>query len=145
MENKCKFERAWIGACKQPANETGFCEEHKKIKCVSCEAQATHECSETGQLVCGAPLCDDCEHTNAVNGTNGNVGFFRTSALPEGMKEHCKKSEQKCLPWYMAVLANDDEEIAEIIKKFDKGEISYLDAMNQINLCALRNLRKKDV
>lgn len=97
---QCKFIEAWMGQCKKEADESGFCEEHRKEKCVSCGAQATHECDETGQFVCGAPLCEDCEHTIAEDGTNGGVGFFQVSPLPEGFKEHCKKTEQVYLPWY---------------------------------------------
>lgn len=72
---ECKFIKAWIGECGQDADESGYCGEHK-IKCCSCGAQATHECVETLQFVCGAPLCGDCTH-NVHH--DGHV--------------HCKKSE----------------------------------------------------
>jgi hypothetical protein len=76
---QCKFNKVWIGKCGKPADESGFCEEHKGVKCCSCGAQATRECNETGWLVCGAPLCDECKH----------------NAHPEGhnVKIHHKKSE----------------------------------------------------
>lgn len=96
----CDFQKAWIGPCKSPTTEGARCSDHAHIKCASCGSPATHECSQTGQFVCGAPLCDECEHTIAEDGTNGGIGFFRTSPLPSGMKEHCKKAEQKFKPWY---------------------------------------------
>lgn len=97
--DKCKFVRAWIGRCNKPVVSSCLCEEHAEIKCCSCGSLATHDCSETGQFVCGAPLCDDCEHTLAEDGTNGGIGF-NAQKLPEGMNSHCKKSEQKFTPWY---------------------------------------------
>jgi len=132
MKN-CKFQKAWIGQCDKPIHKNGMCEEHSKVKCVSCGAQATHECSETGQFVCGAPLCDDCEHTTAMEGTNGNIGFFRTSPLPEGMKEHCKRCDQKVFPWYVISLKNDYPYFVEVLDKFDKGELTYLEADKLLN------------
>ena len=130
---KCKFVKAWIGQCKNDADESGYCEEHKEIMCVSCGAKATHECSETGQFVCGFPLCDDCEHTNCENGTNGNIGFFRTSKLPEGYKDHCKKSEQKYFPWYVMSYVKDNPETQEYIDKFNAGELTYLETQAKID------------
>jgi len=140
----CNYEIAWIGKCKEPAVENCMCEEHKNKKCVSCGAPATHDCPETGQFVCGAPLCNDCEHTNAVDGTNGGVGFFRISELPNGMKEHCKKSEQKYFPWYVMSLAKDHSEIKTIVRKFKRGLLSYLDADKQVNdFCIKLNEKEK--
>lgn len=96
----CYFTRAWIGRCKKPG--TPFCDDHGKQKCSSCGSQATQECSSTGQFVCGAPLCEECEHAIAPDGTNGGVGFYTT--VPEDMratwKSHCKKTEQQFQPWY---------------------------------------------
>ncbi len=98
---QCKFEKAWAGRCKNQA-EPGkdFCAEHSKIICASCGQPATHECDETGQFVCNAALCDDCEHTIAKDGTNGGIGFFRTAPLPQGYKDHCRKDAQVYKPWY---------------------------------------------
>ena len=98
---RCNFSKAWIGKCKNEADESGFCEEHRAVKCVSCGKQATHECDETGQFVCGAPLCDECTHNTHPKGHNGGVGF-NALKFPDGMKEHCKKSEQKYAPWYIS-------------------------------------------
>ena len=96
MSEQCKFNKAWVGRCKEEADESGFCEEHRGMVCSSCGAVATRNCSETmGPLVCGAPLCDDCEHTIQSNGCS-NMG-----ELPEGMKGHCRKGEQRYHPWYV--------------------------------------------
>ncbi len=89
---RCKFDKAWVGQCSNQANG-GNCEEHSNIKCVSCGETATHECSETMQFVCGAPLCDECEHTIQSNGCNSG------GILPQGLKSHCKKVEQKFKHW----------------------------------------------
>lgn len=58
----CKFNKAWIGICKQE-NIKGYeyCEEHLNCKCAICGNQATHDCAETMQFVCGANLCDSLE------------------------------------------------------------------------------------
>ena len=93
--NKCRFELAWVGKCSKVADNSGFCQEHKDIKCVSCGSQATRECPETMGLVCGVPLCDDCEHTIQSNGCNSG------GEIPEGMSSHCKKTEQVNKPWYV--------------------------------------------
>jgi len=98
--DKCKFIESWVGQCKNDVLKSGFCEEHQGITCISCGKQATHSCEETGQLVCGAPLCDDCEHTIAKDGTNGGIGFFRVSPLPKGYKQHCRKDAQVYTSWY---------------------------------------------
>lgn len=88
----CKFVEAWIGQCKkEPEND--FCIEHSVIICVSCGKQATHTCDETSSFVCGAPLCEDCEHTICSNGCNSG------GDRPSGLKAHCKKTEQVFLPW----------------------------------------------
>ena len=141
---KCKFDKAWIGQCKNEADESGFCEEHKGIKCVSCGAQATHECGETGQFVCGAPLCDDCEHTHCDDGTNGNIGFFRTAALPEGYKSHCKKSEQKYFPWYVSSYVKDYPELQVHVNDFKAGKLSYLEALGKIDKFCEEQSKKEE-
>ena len=64
---KCKYNIAWVGKCNKPANESGYCEEHKNEKCSACGKQATHSCDYTGYLVCGAPLCDSCTHDDHYN------------------------------------------------------------------------------
>lgn len=58
----CNFNKAWIGICKnENVNGKEYCTEHLEIKCSICGEQATHDCDETGQFVCGTPLCDSQE------------------------------------------------------------------------------------
>ena len=94
-DKQCQFIKAWIGQCKN----TMPCEEHASLECSSCGAPATSECAETGQFVCGEPLCDDCEHVTFPDGTNGGIGF-NAQNLPGGIKRHCKKTDQVNAPWY---------------------------------------------
>lgn len=75
MMNKCKFSEAWRGACGKETEEgKEYCKEHyldplnpetdslfSKNQCRVCKEQATHECAETFQFVCGVPLCDKFE------------------------------------------------------------------------------------
>ena len=96
---QCNFVKSWVGSCKNEADDSGFCSEHKELKCCSCGEKATHDCEETGQFVCGALLCNNCEHTIFEDGTNGGIGF-NAQDCPEGMSRHCKKSEQRFTPWY---------------------------------------------
>lgn len=58
----CKFEIAWQGRCNKPSTN-GWCSEHERLKCTSCGAKATRSCERTGSLVCGASLCDTCQHS----------------------------------------------------------------------------------
>ncbi len=96
----CGFIKAWVGKCKTQVHRDGDkCEEHQ-IKCCSCGAPSTHQCDQTGQFVCGSPLCDDCTHNMHPQGHNGGVGFNQLP-LPEGMKTHGKKAEQLYAPWYV--------------------------------------------
>lgn len=93
---KCEFNKAWVGPCdEKTVGETKFCSLHTGVKCCSCGDVAIKECSETMGLVCGAPLCIKCEHTLRENGCNSGA------PLPEGMRGHCRKDEQKYEPWYM--------------------------------------------
>lgn len=72
---ECKYYPCYCDQCKattDPGEE--FCEKHIDIMCVSCGAKATSECDYTGQLVCGAPLCDDC-HGYSEPGPSGAWGM----------------------------------------------------------------------
>ena len=91
---QCEWNIAWMGRCKEPAeNGSRFCKKHQQ-KCCSCGEPATHECEETGQFVCGAPLCNECTHLIFPDGSNGGVGF-NAQLLPEGYtKNHIKKVDQ---------------------------------------------------
>lgn len=57
----CGFLEAWVGHC---ANQEP-CPKHSSQQC-RCGSPATHNCSNTGTLVCGAPLCD--EHKCSFHG-----------------------------------------------------------------------------
>lgn len=98
IDMTCGIKLAWSSSTCQHEEP---CEQHKDKKCRSCGAPATHECGETGQFVCGALLCDECEHAITPEGTNGGIGFFALEKLPEGWKDHIKKTDQKYVPWYM--------------------------------------------
>ena len=91
---KCEYQIAWSGPCGKEN-----CAEHALKKCISCGEKATRDCDETGQFICGAPLCENCEHTITEDGTNGGIGF-NAQKPPEGMSHHCKRSEQRYKPWY---------------------------------------------
>ncbi len=58
----CKFDIAWVGACGKPTNN-GWCTEHEGLVCCVCKGKAVRSCEHTGTLVCGAPLCDTCQHS----------------------------------------------------------------------------------
>lgn len=116
---ECGFDEAWIGKCKQIGNPR--CAKHTGRVCVSCGADAVRNCEETGQFVCGADLCGDCEHTIFPSGTNGGIGF-NAQSLPKGMKRHCRKTEQKFKPWY----ARDDNEDDDAPAAPERGETTRL-------------------
>jgi hypothetical protein len=94
----CNYDEAWRGKCKNACP----CSLHADKVCVSCKAPAVRSCEETGQFVCGAPLCEECEHSIAPDGTNGGVGFYST--VPEEVrktwKSHVRKGEQQYRPWW---------------------------------------------
>lgn len=102
----CIFQEAWIGQCKRDGDP--LCATHSDGICVSCGSTATRNCEETGQFVCGELLCGDCEHTIFPEGHNGGIGF-NAAKLPEGMKRHCRKTEQRYKPWW----ARDAEALTE--------------------------------
>ena len=58
-KNQCFYGIPYSGECCEPADESGFCKEHKGLKC-RCGRQATHGSSETTTgFVMGDPLCDE--------------------------------------------------------------------------------------
>ena len=73
--SECRYLIAWIGPCKAECSDQ-FCEKHTKVKCCVCGAQATNECNHTGQFVCGAPLCGNCEGFTDVSKPSGGGGFM---------------------------------------------------------------------
>jgi hypothetical protein len=85
----CNFDKAWIGKCKE-SNVEGkeYCEEHTKEVCSICGEQATHDCAETMQFVCGANLCGKLEcklqHFYRAHG----YAFFELKALEERLNRN---------------------------------------------------------
>lgn len=74
---KCKFDEAWRGSCNAACVDShAFCETHSQTKCQVCGEQATNECDHTGQFVCGAPLCDNCEGHTDTSKPSGGWGFL---------------------------------------------------------------------
>ena len=69
----CIYLRCYASEyCNDPCyDDSGICDEHKKMKCCVCGEQATHECNYTGQFVCGSPLCNNCEEGEAGDSTKG--------------------------------------------------------------------------
>jgi len=67
-EFKCNYDVPYQGQCQNPVDSPlDRCDEHKGRVCCSCGAPATRDCSMASSMVCGAPLCDDCEHITAHN------------------------------------------------------------------------------
>ena len=58
----CRFIIAWVGPCGAPITDRGMCKKHAPLKCAGCEEPATQECPSASSLVCGAPICDQCQH-----------------------------------------------------------------------------------
>ena len=114
----CKFGNAWVGQCKEIAiDSTDFCEEHLGVLCCVCGKQATHACAETGGFVCGAPLCDNCEH---------KLDKERTSGIMCG-SGHCKKGEQEYNSWIMQEFIKDHkEEVAEKVKVIKQAKTELM-------------------
>lgn len=71
----CRYDLAWRGPCKAEC-EGDICETHAKVKCCVCGEQATNECNHTGQFVCGATMCDNCEEFTDTSKPAGGWGFM---------------------------------------------------------------------
>lgn len=99
MTEQCDFDEAWIGRCKN--NKP--CEKHDKLVCVSCGEKATRSCESTNGLVCGAPLCDACEHTLGSKGVTIGLSFSedKYNKAPAHLQLHCRKDQQVYKPWYI--------------------------------------------
>lgn len=75
----CRYRPAYSVGCGALAGPFGFCATHAGKLCRSCGEQATNECNHTGQFVCGAPLCDDCEGWVDTSKSGGSWGFMNHS------------------------------------------------------------------
>jgi hypothetical protein len=76
LEFTCPFVSEGEGRCCRPIRWSGFCARHSGLPCIVCKSQATHECCYAGQLVCGVPLCADCEGWNDPQESCGTWGFM---------------------------------------------------------------------
>ena len=79
----CTFDLAWRGPCKATC-EGSVCTQHAAVKCCVCGEQATHECDHTGQFVCGAPLCNNCEGHTDTSKPAGGWGFMNHTHRQKG-------------------------------------------------------------
>lgn len=76
----CQYVPAYSSGCKAiSVDEHRRCKAHTGKVCVSCGGPAMHECNHTGQFVCGAPLCRDCEGWNDTSKASGTWGFMNHS------------------------------------------------------------------
>jgi hypothetical protein len=73
----------------ESTSEGDYCIVHERLMCSSCGDKATHDCAETFGLVCGSPLCDECEHE------------INSEGCCDSRMIHIKKDKQVNLPWYM--------------------------------------------
>ena len=64
--------------------EGSVCTQHAAVKCCVCGEQATHECDHTGQFVCGAPLCNNCEGHTDTSKPAGGWGFMNHTHRQKG-------------------------------------------------------------
>jgi hypothetical protein len=83
--DQCVWDLAWIGRCKKEAlpGTPALCAEHSDKKCLSCGRVAVRECPEAGSLVCGAPLCADCNHNYDSTSRFGHVQGPRWKPEPD--------------------------------------------------------------
>src|SRR5690606_685190 len=74
----CKFNIAWVGKCNEKT-QNDYCKKHSQMKCSVCGEQATHDCYETGFLVCGSPLCDNkfCKIVHDVRQHGCNIDDYK--------------------------------------------------------------------
>lgn len=67
----CKYHLAHHKLCGKETDGGKLCDHHLQVRCVSCHAQATRNCTYEGQTICGVALCDDCEHVQLEGVGNG--------------------------------------------------------------------------
>lgn len=59
----CDFNMGYAGRCKSTEIiENGQCKTHQNMCCMCKEQLATESCAHSGQFVCGAPICEKCNH-----------------------------------------------------------------------------------
>lgn len=112
----CGFDQGWDGKCKTTTDGT-LCDRHRDLKCSGCGAAATKLCSHTGiQVVCGEPLCNNCDHGPPPEGSKNWFGMAGG---------HAPLRESYRL-WAAYYERTGDPQAAEIyrdgIKRIDAGE-----------------------
>jgi hypothetical protein len=124
---KCVFDKAWKGACGKPTlNNSDFCEEHDGLLCSRCDSvgeinQATHECEETSQFVCGTPLCDNCTHDHNHPSGNWFHHCTKETAIKQQEEQKAKKQQEEednsVKLWY-SYYSDDRLKICKIMSDF---------------------------
>lgn len=134
----CKFNQAWIGVCKKE-NVIGedYCEKHLYTKCAICGNQATHDCAETMQFVCGTNLCDslECklEHYYKAHG----YAFFEIADLEKKLGVVSKivvsklqyETSTKYHDWFNDKYKNDLQVARIVYKKDGTVKVVYTNHM----------------
>lgn len=78
----CPYMPAYSSRCNGIKTASGFCKGHTGKACSVCGEQATRECNHTGQFVCGAPLCPNCEPFTDTTKPSGSWGFMNHGHRP---------------------------------------------------------------
>lgn len=71
--NRCTYVTYWGGQCTSLGAVDGLCARHRGKTCEGCGSTAVVDCRQTVGLVCGAPLCAECEHL--LGGGHGRAGW----------------------------------------------------------------------
>ncbi len=79
MVGQCAYYPAYSSRCGLSATNGEFCENHAGNRCCVCQQQAFSECNHTGQFVCGARLCRQCEGWEDQAKPSGAWGFMNHS------------------------------------------------------------------
>lgn len=90
-EFACRYTPAYSNRCSALAGESGYCVHHVGKKCCVCGDQATRECNHTGQFVCGAPLCGDCEGWTDGTRPSGSWGFMNHTHRLKGAIQRARE------------------------------------------------------
>lgn len=58
----CTFVKPWQGECGDAGTgDPPRCEEHTDLECGVCGAPAVTRCKASFGMMCGNPLCEDCD------------------------------------------------------------------------------------
>lgn len=94
---QCRFMLAWRGQCTNdgrtisPEVDQIRCPEHMDLTCQQCGKLATHDCAQTmGGLICGAPLCNDCEHADPMKAEPPSQDHVSADGLSDTHQADCR-------------------------------------------------------